>query len=371
MLATLTLVLALTLSDADAERLQRHRTGSSLSGPVAADRHGSPVKPTIVFVHGAFADASGFADSITTLQRAGYPVLAPANPLRGLSGDADSLRTFLSTLTGPIVLVGHSYGGAVITNAATGNPNVKALVYIAAYALDAGESVSDANSLGGGTSDLLDNIYLRPIPGFDPVPPPKGNLDAYIKVEIVPGRLRRRRPQGHRCRDGRYPTTRCPHLARRTIGSTRLENHPVLVPGRQPGQGHPTGGRTGDGSTGQRQDRRDPQFPRGDGQSPRAVTALILAAVAARDRPRQHHFLAKHERRRRQELEQPVWPLALAVLTLSWTGRPLMWMSVPRGDFAKVLQDVQRNCRPGVTRQWCGRRLTRAQGGTGDVDPGY
>ena len=68
---------------------------------IKAGGPGTPVKPTIVFVHGAFADASGFSESIITLQRAGYPVLAPANPLRGLSGDADSLRTFLSTLTGP------------------------------------------------------------------------------------------------------------------------------------------------------------------------------------------------------------------------------------------------------------------------------
>ena len=174
----LAFVLAMLLPGASgATGVAASETSIMAGGP------GTPVKPTIVFVHGAFADASGFSDSIITLQRAGYPVLAPANPLRGLSGDADSLRTFLSTLTGPLILVGHSYGGAVITNAATGNPNVKALVYIAAYALRAGESVSDANSLGGGHSDLLDSIYLRPIPGFDPVPPPEGNLDAYIKVE--------------------------------------------------------------------------------------------------------------------------------------------------------------------------------------------
>jgi len=136
----------------------------------------------LVFVHGAFADASGFAASIQDLQHAGYPVLAPANPLRGLVNDADSIRTFLSTIAGPIVLVGHSHGGAVITNAATGNPNVTALVYIAAYALDKGENVNDANSLGGGHSDLLANVDFRPIPGVNPAPPPKGDLDAYIRL---------------------------------------------------------------------------------------------------------------------------------------------------------------------------------------------
>ena len=93
--------------------------GWATSSIAVADRPGSAVKPTIVFVHGAFADASGFAASIQDLQHAGYPVLAPANPLRGLVNDADSIRAFLSTIAGPIVLVGHSHGGAVITNAAT------------------------------------------------------------------------------------------------------------------------------------------------------------------------------------------------------------------------------------------------------------
>jgi len=156
--------------------------GWATSSIAVADRPGSAVKPTIVFVHGAFADASGFAASIQDLQHAGYPVLAPANPLRGLVNDADSIRAFLSTIAGPIALVGHSHGGAAITNAATGNPNVTALVYIAAYALDKGENVNDANSLGGGHSDLLANVDFRPIPGVIPAQPPKGDLDAYIRL---------------------------------------------------------------------------------------------------------------------------------------------------------------------------------------------
>ena len=95
-------------------------------------------KPTVVLVHGAFADASGWGGVIDRLERRGYPVIAPANPLRGVSADAAYLRAFLGTIEGPIVLVGHSYGGVVITNAATGNANVKALVYVAAYAPDSG-----------------------------------------------------------------------------------------------------------------------------------------------------------------------------------------------------------------------------------------
>lgn len=125
----------------------------------------TPVKPTIVLVHGAFADASGWGTSIRDLQEKGYTVYAPANPLRGLSTDAEALRSFLSTIAGPTVLVGHSYGGAVITNAATGNPNVKALVYIAAYIPDDGETLGAAGALGGGTSLLPEHIVVRPIPG--------------------------------------------------------------------------------------------------------------------------------------------------------------------------------------------------------------
>ena len=91
-------------------------------------------KPTVVLVHGAFADASGWNEVIDRLQKDGYPVLAPANPLRGIASDAAYIASVLDTLTGPIVLVGHSYAGAVITNAAINHPGVSALVYVAAFA---------------------------------------------------------------------------------------------------------------------------------------------------------------------------------------------------------------------------------------------
>lgn len=132
-------------------------------------------KPTIVLVHGAFADSSGWSAVGTALQADGYPVIAFSNPLRGLTDDAEYLRQFLSTIEGPIVLVGHSYGGAVITSAATDNLNVKSLVYIAAYALAEGESVADANALGGGHATVTDHLVVRPIPGAA-----EGNADAYI-----------------------------------------------------------------------------------------------------------------------------------------------------------------------------------------------
>jgi pimeloyl-ACP methyl ester carboxylesterase len=135
----------------------------------------STAKPTIVFVHGSFADASGWAGPIRRLQREGYTTFAPPNPLRSLDGDAAYIRAFLSTIDGPIVLVGHSYGGAVITNAATGNPDVVSLVYICGFALDEGEPVGAALGLGGGHSDLPEHIVARPYPSA-----PEGDADGYI-----------------------------------------------------------------------------------------------------------------------------------------------------------------------------------------------
>ncbi|MEI5582452.1 MULTISPECIES: alpha/beta fold hydrolase [unclassified Agromyces] len=140
-----------------------------------AERGSGTSLPTVVLVHGAFADSSGWADVTTKLQRKGYTVLAASSPLRGLQSDADYLKAVLSTIEGPLVLVGHSYGGAVITNAATGNPNVKSLVYIAGYALDEGESAIAANELGGGHSEIGEHLFLRPYPGA-----PEGDADAYI-----------------------------------------------------------------------------------------------------------------------------------------------------------------------------------------------
>ena len=104
--------------------------------------HQSPVKPTIVLVHGAWADGSSWSAVTKKLQRKGFTVAAVPNPLRGLASDSAYLSAYLATITGPIVLVGHSYGGMVITDAATGNANVKSLVYVNAFIPRLGDTVN-------------------------------------------------------------------------------------------------------------------------------------------------------------------------------------------------------------------------------------
>ncbi|MGH3845482.1 MAG: alpha/beta fold hydrolase, partial [Pseudonocardiaceae bacterium] len=136
---------------------------------------------TVVLVHGAWADASSWAGEVKSLQASGYPVRAIANPLQNLTTDSETVADFLKTLSGPIVLVGHSYGGSVITNAAAGNPNVKALVYVDAAAPDVGEtngSLSGADSVLKHKSapELFDQL---PYPGA-----PAGVMDLYLKEDI-------------------------------------------------------------------------------------------------------------------------------------------------------------------------------------------
>jgi pimeloyl-ACP methyl ester carboxylesterase len=118
-------------------------------------------KPTIVLVHGGFTDASEWAAVIKSLQAAGYPVVAPPNPLRGMASDSAYLHSFLLSVKGPIVLVGHSIGGFVTTEAAVGDPQVKALVYIAALMPDVGETAMELVDKYPGAT--LGN-YLQTVP---------------------------------------------------------------------------------------------------------------------------------------------------------------------------------------------------------------
>lgn len=161
--------------------------GAATAGPAAAPaqaaadsttgRHHT-AKPTIVLVHGAFADGSSWGPVTEHLQQWGFTVRSVANPLRGLPTDAAHLRSVLATIPGPVVLAGHSYGGAVITEAAAGAANVKALVYIAAFVPDAGEVLGELSARFPGS--LLDPaLSAVPAPGPDGTP----GLDLYIRAD--------------------------------------------------------------------------------------------------------------------------------------------------------------------------------------------
>jgi len=147
--------------------------GGGLATANSSHSHGP--KPTIVLVHGDWADGSSWSAVIERLQDRGYRVLAPPNPLRGPIGDSAYLAGYLQTLTGPIVLVGHSYGGFVITNAATGNVNVKALVYIDAFIPDVNQQLVQ---LSAGSC-------LDPNTAFDAVPF-SGGVDLYLRTAANP-----------------------------------------------------------------------------------------------------------------------------------------------------------------------------------------
>ena len=107
--------------------------------------------PTVVLVHGGFADASFWAPVIEDLQAHDVPVLAPPNPLRGLAHDAEYVASYVNQIDGPVLLVGHSYGGAVISVAGANTPNAVGLVYVAAFALDEGESFGEIFAEFGDT----------------------------------------------------------------------------------------------------------------------------------------------------------------------------------------------------------------------------
>jgi pimeloyl-ACP methyl ester carboxylesterase len=167
------------------------RPGSAADGPkppAGSTREGAVSgrdnDPTIVLVHGAWADGSSWAKVIERLHAAGHDVVAVPNTLRGVAADAAVVRNYLDTIDGPVVLVGHSYGGFVITNAATGAANVKALVYVDAFIPDEGQA---AGGLVGPDSVLAPALAnpaavfrLVPIPGAPPEV-----VDTYLLPAVV------------------------------------------------------------------------------------------------------------------------------------------------------------------------------------------
>ncbi len=135
-------------------------------------------RPTVVLVHGAFAESASWNGVVADLQGRGYPVLAVANPLRGLQHDAAYVRSVLDSLSGPVVVAGHSYGGSVMSEAADGADGVAALVYVASFNLEPGESTGElaakfpGGELGGA---------LNPVPF--PLPDGSSGTDLYIQQD--------------------------------------------------------------------------------------------------------------------------------------------------------------------------------------------
>jgi len=138
-------------------------------------------RPTVVLVHGAFADSSSWDGVITPLLAEGYPVIAASIPMRGLKSDADYVAAIVKSIDGPVVLVGHSYGGAVISNAVQDNRNVEALVYVAGFAPLSGESGSQLSARFPGSTL---GPTLAP-----PVALPDGSKDLYILQKEYPSQF--------------------------------------------------------------------------------------------------------------------------------------------------------------------------------------
>jgi pimeloyl-ACP methyl ester carboxylesterase len=167
--------------------------------PEAALAQTTP-KATIVLVHGAWADASSWNAVIPPLQKAGFTVYAPPNTLRSLSSDATVIATFLKSIPGPVVLVGHSYGGSVISVASATSPNVKALVYVDAFVPAAGESPQSLLSAyppppndflvpvpfatGGGADLYIAQKYYGPVFASD-VPPAVASVMAITQRPLT------------------------------------------------------------------------------------------------------------------------------------------------------------------------------------------
>ena len=141
-------------------------------------------KPTIVLVHGAWADGSSWNAVASELQRQGFTVFAPPNLLRGVGTDAAYIASFLGQRTsGPVVLVGHSYGGFVITNAATGGGDVRALVYVDAFVPEEGETVFQILGGSGSALDVPDPTSVLDIAGYPGGP--EGDAEAFLKPDTV------------------------------------------------------------------------------------------------------------------------------------------------------------------------------------------
>src|SRR5918997_1231573 len=159
------------LADARDRRSREVHRRLGRTGPRPHDRRPVNAKQTIVLVHGAYAESSSWNSVIRPLAAEGHRVIAWANPLRGVAGDAAALSDLVRSIEGPVLLVGHSYGGSVMTNVAADAGDVVGLVFVAGFALEPGESSADASALVPGST--LGETLVR-------VPLADGGTDTYI-----------------------------------------------------------------------------------------------------------------------------------------------------------------------------------------------
>lgn len=210
-------------------------------------------------MHGAFADSSSWNGVIERLQAQGYPVVAAANPLRGLASDSAYVRSVLDSVKGPIVLAGHSYGGAVISSAAAADPDVKALVYIAAVTPEVGENTAElVNKFPGNT--LGGHLEQAPFP----LPGGGEGTDLYVAHDAfgehfagdVPAKIAALMAATQRPAATAALEEKATHAAWKTIPSW---------PAGHRAQGHPAGRAEVHGRTREVQDRRGQGVPRRHG----------------------------------------------------------------------------------------------------------
>jgi pimeloyl-ACP methyl ester carboxylesterase len=178
----LRLIIAATLLAVAGLLATTTQAASARTGAQHVFRWDGGTKPVIVLEHGAWADSSSWNGVIQRLQLLGYTVDVPPNPLRSLPDDSTYLADFLKTISGPVILVGHSYGGAVITNAATGNSQVKALVYVDAFIPDQGQTLLQLATTTPGSC-------VASSTAFNVVPLSTGDADLYVKQSVFPGCL--------------------------------------------------------------------------------------------------------------------------------------------------------------------------------------
>jgi pimeloyl-ACP methyl ester carboxylesterase len=154
---------------------------ASAVGGAAPGADAAPAKPTVVLVHGAFAQSAIWDGVIANLEKDGYPAIAAPNNLRGVASDAAAVSALVRSIRGPVILVGHSYGGSVISAAAGDAPNVRALVFVAAFAPEVGET-------SGGLNAKFPGSTLGPALA-PPVVLPDGAQDLYVRRERFPAQF--------------------------------------------------------------------------------------------------------------------------------------------------------------------------------------